>query len=138
MEENYKNQSMVNVAYEILKETTSNNDEEKVDKKGILFKKLYDLVCEKLGFTEEEKNNNISRFYTNLSLDGRFICLAKNKWDLRANHTFKEYDIDISNIYEDYDQTNEIDEDDEDEEILENDDLDEDDNNSSNEDNRSY
>jgi DNA-directed RNA polymerase subunit delta len=93
MEENYKNESMVDVAYSALVQFG----------KVVSFSELYDDVCNKLEFTDEEKKNNISRFYTNLSLDGRFVTLGNNMWDLRKNQTYDKVRIDMNDVYNDID-----------------------------------
>lgn len=88
--------SMCNVAYDILKEVN-----EKVS-----FNALWNTVCERLGISEEDKMNLISNFYTQLTLDGRFMFLDENYWDLRANHTFDEFSEDSYDSYSDDDDDN--------------------------------
>lgn len=64
--------SMINDAYEIVKETNPYET--------ILFKDLWAKVCERQGFTEEEARSKMSSFYTTLTLDGRFCAiLTKNE-----------------------------------------------------------
>ncbi len=94
MAENYKNESMVDVAYSFLKETNSK----------VKFNELFNAVSERMGFTEEEKENLISNFYTNLSLDGRFVTLGNNEWDLRSNQTYDKVHIDMADIYTDMEE----------------------------------
>ena len=94
MSENYKNESMVDVAYQILSE-----------KNQILsFNKLFDEVCARLEFTKEERDDKISQFYTNLSLDGRFVTLGDNEWDLRKNQTYDKVHIDMNDVYSDIEE----------------------------------
>ena len=83
--------SMCNVAYEILKEV---NDK-------VAFNALWNAVCDRLGIEGEEKDNLISNFYTQLTLDGRFMFLDENYWDLRAKHTFDEFSDDSYDSYSD-------------------------------------
>ena len=97
---------MCNVAYDILKEVN-----EKVS-----FNALWNTVCERLGINEEDKMNLISNFYTQLTLDGRFMFLDENYWDLRANHTFDEFSEDSYDSYSD-------DEDNDDEELIDEEEL---------------
>ena len=100
--------SLVSVAYELLEK----NGEQ------IEFNNLYDQVCEILGI--EDKNEYISYFYTQITLDGRFVTLGGNVWDLRKRHKSDSlYDLHEFD-YEDEEEV-EIDEDD-----SENDDLDKD------------
>ena len=56
----------------------------------------------------------MSKFYTQLSLDGRFITLTDNFWDLRSRHKFEQVHLDMIDAYSDEDD--EIDE--EEEELL--------------------
>lgn len=94
MAENYRNESMVDVAYSYLKETN----------RKVKFNDLFNVISERIGFTEEEKENLISNFYTNLSLDGRFVTLGNNEWDLRSNQTYDKVHIDMNDIYTDIEE----------------------------------
>lgn len=94
MAENYRNESMVDVAYSYLKETN----------RKVKFNDLFNVISERNGFTEEEKENLISNFYTNLSLDGRFVTLGNNEWDLRSNQTYDKVHIDMNDIYTDMEE----------------------------------
>lgn len=94
MAENYKNESMVDVAYSVLKE------------KGeiIKFSDLFNEVALRLELTDAEKADNISNFYTSLSLDGRFVNLGDNEWDLRVNQTYDKVHIDMNDVYSDIEE----------------------------------
>jgi DNA-directed RNA polymerase subunit delta len=91
--ENYKNESMVDVAFSVLTDAGST----------VKFKDLYNSVCEKLELSEEEKADRISNFYTNLSLDGRFVTLGENEWDLRSRQKYEKVHIDMNDVYSDID-----------------------------------
>jgi len=98
--------SMCNVAYEVLKEVNEK----------VAFNALWEVVCQRLGIEGEDKNNLISNFYTQLTLDGRFMFLDENYWDLRVNHTYDEFSEDSYDSYSDEEDENDedlIDEDDE-------------------------
>ena len=86
--------SMLDVAYEIACENNG----------PISFKDLVSEVDSRLAMNEEELNKRISRFYTNLSLDGRFVTLGENVWDLRNRHTFDKVKIDMKDVYKDPDE----------------------------------
>ena len=88
-----KNRSMVDVAYELMSKK----------KKAVNFYKLWQEVSEVKGFDEEEKDEKESLFYTNITLDGRFITVGENNWDLRSRHKFDEVHIDMNDIYTDED-----------------------------------
>ena len=109
--------SMCNVAYDVLKEVNEK----------VAFNALWEAVCNRLGIEGEDKLNSISNFYTQLTLDGRFMFLDENYWDLRANHTYDEFSDDSYDSYSD--EEDEVDEDliDEDDEGLHYEDEDDDD-----------
>ena len=94
MAENYKNESMVDVAYSYLKEIN----------RKVKFNELFDVISERIGFTDQQKEDLISNFYTNLSLDGRFVTLGNNEWDLRSNQTYDKVHIDMNDIYTDMEE----------------------------------
>ena len=116
--------SMCNVAYEILKEVNEK----------VAFNALWGAVCDRLGIAEEERNNLISSFYTQLTLDGRFMFLDENYWDLRINHTFDEFSDDSYDSYSDDEEDVEDLIDDDEDRIQYEDDEDEDDYDDSEED----
>ena len=90
--------SMIEVAYQVL---TNNNG-------AMPFVDLWKDVSQEMGFTLTQFEDNIAQFYTDLSLDGRFLNMSQNTWDLRSRHTYSESVMDTDSIA--------IDEDDEDEE----------------------
>lgn len=61
----------------------------------------------------ENIDDDISFFYTNLTLDGRFVNVGDNKWNLRERVTFDKVDIDMSDIYMDEEEESEEEENDE-------------------------
>ena len=48
-------------------------------------------------------------------LDGRFVTLGENEWDLRARHKFEKVHIDMSEVYSDVEATDEDSEEEEEE-----------------------
>lgn len=77
-----------------------------------LFNKSYESSG--LKFSDSELKIRMSKFYTQLSLDGRFITLTDNFWDLRSRHVFEQVHLDMIDAYSD--EEDEIDE--EEEELL--------------------
>lgn len=71
--------------------------------KSVTFKQIWAYVVKQKGFSEEEANKKVSSFYTSLLLDGRFVTLGENKWDLRSRHTFDKVHIDMKDVYSDMD-----------------------------------
>ena len=83
----------------------------KNNKDAIPFKDLWEGVKTELGYDEVMAKRKKSQFYTDLSLDGRFVSLENNTWNLK---THCKYD-DVAVKEEEY----EDDADDEDEESSE-------------------
>lgn len=80
--------SMIDVAFEVMTKK----------KKAIAFVKLWDEVTQALEMNEMQKEEAIAHFYSDLSLDTRFLHVGDNKWDLRNRHTFNETVIDTSSL----------------------------------------
>lgn len=92
--------SMLDLAYDIL-----------VSKNApISFKEMWEVITKQEGFSPEEAKSKMSRFYTNLSLDGRFVTLGENNWDLRSHHTFDKVHIDMNDVYRDVETISDDDE----------------------------
>ena len=87
----YKQSSMVDVAYDLMTKK----------KNPVDFYKLWQEVSEIKGFDQNDQEENESLFYTNITLDGRFITVGENRWDLRSRHKFDEVHIDMNDIYAD-------------------------------------
>ena len=74
------------------------------------FQDIWAYCVKEAGLTPEEAAQKVSRFYTNLMLDGRFVTLGENQWDLRVRHKFEKVHIDMSEVYSDvetYDEDSE-------------------------------
>ncbi len=110
--------SNLDVAYELV----SNK------RKPVEFSKLWEEVSQIQGLSEEEAKSKASKFYTALSLDGRFITLGENTWDLRSRYTFDKVHIDMNEVYADdiEDDEKEVDENASEKELFGDDDDDED------------
>ena len=86
--------SMVEVGYELLEKKQGPQK----------FNKFWKEVSEVLGLSEEEGNEYISNFYTNLTLDERFVLLEDNTWDLRERQSFDKVHIDMNDVYSEIDE----------------------------------
>ena len=96
--------SMVEVGYELLLKKQSPQK----------FSKLWSETSEILGLDASEVENYISDFYTNLTLDERFVLLEDNTWDLRERQSFDKVHIDMNDIYSEiYEEEKELKEDEE-------------------------
>ena len=74
------------------------------------FTKIWEHVKQEAGLSEEEANTKAGMFFTNLMLDGRFVTLGDNSWDLRVRHKYESVHIDMSEVYSDvetYDEDSE-------------------------------
>ena len=71
----YKQSSMVDIAFDLMKKK----------KKPVDFYKLWQEVSEIKGFSEADKDENESLFYTNITLDGRLITVGENMNDIYAD-----------------------------------------------------
>lgn len=68
-------------------------------KEPVNFKDLWAYVVKESGIDEETAAKKLSSFYTNLLLDGRFVTLGENNWDLRTRHSFDKVHIDMKDVY---------------------------------------
>lgn len=84
------------LAYEFLK----NSKEPKS------FDDIWNYVCDNGGFNDEERKNSdvMSKFYTHLLLDGRFVTLCENMWDLRDRQPYDKIHIDLNAVYADVEE----------------------------------
>lgn len=75
-------------------------DELTTASRSLPFAELYGLVATDLEMTEEEKAAHIGALYTDLTLDGRFVTLDGNVWDLRSRHTYDKVHISAADLYD--------------------------------------
>lgn len=90
-------------------------------KEGMSFKELWISVNDELGYDGKIASRKKSQFYTDLTLDGRFIMLENNIWNLKTRCKYQQVEVkeDEYEEIEDYDDEDEDefdDEEDEDEE----------------------
>ena len=83
--------SLIEHAYELI---AKNNG-------PVNFKDIWTYVKEQSGMSEEEAAKKAGQFFTNMMLDGRFVTLGENEWDLRERHTFDKVHIDMRDVYSD-------------------------------------
>lgn len=116
--------SLVDTAYDVLTKRYA-----EMGKKftPIPFSDLTLAVGEELGYESDEELLKIaSRFYTELTLDGRFVIKGNNTWVLREHELYANVHIDMNEVYSldeyqpDEDEKKKSDEGDEDEDEIEN------------------
>ncbi|BCU83295.1 hypothetical protein JIR001_30780 [Polycladomyces abyssicola] len=118
--EEIRETAMVDLVYELLYE------------KGepMLYRDLYQEVARLKGFTEEEMTRYIAQLYTEINIDGRFICVGKSLWGLKKWYpTEQATDSAVqANVKDDFDE--DLEEDlfeEEEDELFDDENLDEDD-----------
>lgn len=79
---------MTDIAFDILSTKTE----------PVSFKQLWKEVSETLRLEPSVAAKKMSQFYTNLSLDGRFVALKENNWELKKRMKFEDAFIDTSSI----------------------------------------
>ena len=105
-----KSKSNLEIVFEILSKS----------KEPLTFEELWEEVCVQKDYSEEEKNSLMSVFYTNLSLDGRFVNVRDNTWDLRERVLYDDVHLSMYDFYTTEDEEDDDEDDqktDEDEEI---------------------
>ena len=68
---------------------------------SVNFTEIWNYVKEQSGLSEEDAAKKAGQFFTNMMLDGRFVTLGENEWDLRERHTFDKVHIDMKDVYSD-------------------------------------
>ena len=91
------NKSMMDVAYDVLKKAYEDNGNKFVPMK---FSDLLLAVGAEIGKENPDDLLKIaSRFYTDLTLDGRFVIKENNTWTLREHELYKNVHIDMNKVY---------------------------------------
>ncbi|MGI6473220.1 MAG: DNA-directed RNA polymerase subunit delta [Thermoactinomyces vulgaris] len=71
--ERVRETAMVDLAYDLLKQKGE----------AMLYRDIMDEVSSMKGFTKEEAEHYIAQLYTEINIDGRFVCVGRNLWGLR-------------------------------------------------------
>lgn len=101
---NNENRSLVDLAYEV---RTDIYAKEGNDFKPVSFGDLLRKVGTLRGITDEnELIARASHFYTELTLDGRFVVRENNTWSLREHEKYADAHIDRNDAYS-YDEYDE-------------------------------
>ncbi len=83
--------SLIEYAYEFVSKS----------KDPVNFADIWAYVKAESGLSEKDANAKAGQFFTNILLDGRFVTLGENEWDLRERHTFDKVHIDMKDVYKD-------------------------------------
>jgi DNA-directed RNA polymerase subunit delta len=65
--------AMVDLAYDVLKEKNE----------PMLYRDIMNGVARRKDFTEEEISKYITQLYTEINIDGRFVCVGRSLWGIR-------------------------------------------------------
>lgn len=101
--------AMVDIAYEILRETN----------RPFNFRELMEQISAMRGLTTEQTMSIIAQVYTEVNIDGRFICIGDNTWGLKrwyATETIEETQegggkkkkVVLDDDFDDYDMEEEV------------------------------
>ncbi|MBH8583634.1 DNA-directed RNA polymerase subunit delta [Thermoactinomyces sp. CICC 24226] len=71
--ERVRETAMVDLAYDLLKQKGE----------AMLYRDIMGEVSSMKGFTKEEAEHYIAQLYTEINIDGRFVCVGRNLWGLR-------------------------------------------------------
>ncbi len=116
--EELQEMSLVELAYLIM-----------TDKKEALpFQQIVNEIAALVNLSEEEVRERIAQFYTDLNIDGRFICIGENRWGLRSWYPYDQTeDENVSTTVKPKKKKKALDEYDDYDEIIDEEDLDYDD-----------
>ncbi|MFA6829180.1 MAG: DNA-directed RNA polymerase subunit delta [Bacilli bacterium] len=93
--------SYVDCAYEILTEKFAANGNVS---EPTPFVPLLSEVGERIGITSEDELLKLaSKFYTALTMDGRFAVKGNNSWVLREHEKYDEVAVDMNDLYSESD-----------------------------------
>ena len=87
----------IEIAYSLLKEKGE----------ALSFQELWQSIVNEHEYSEVEGNDLISKFYTALMMDGRFVNLGDNVWNLREHVLFADIDLPLNEVYSDIDEPDE-------------------------------
>ncbi|RKQ31552.1 DNA-directed RNA polymerase subunit delta [Oceanobacillus halophilus] len=83
--EQIEDMSMLELASVILKD----------ERKALEFQELFKRIADIKGLTQEEKEDYIAQFYTDLNVDGRFTTLGSNMWGLKRWYPIEQADEEV-------------------------------------------
>ncbi|MBD8071368.1 DNA-directed RNA polymerase subunit delta [Bacillus sp. PS06] len=84
--EELKEMSMLEVAYLVFQGKSQ----------AITFRELLDEVVGILELTPEQVNDRVAQFYTDINIDGRFICIGEAGWGLRSWYPYEQIDEEVT------------------------------------------
>jgi DNA-directed RNA polymerase subunit delta len=100
--EKIRETAMVDLAYDYLK---SKGEPQ-------LYRVILDSIANQKGFTQEDIERYIAQLYTEINIDGRFVCVGRSLWGLKHWYPIEQATDSaiVANVKDDYDA--ELDDDD--------------------------
>lgn len=89
--ENYSREGLTSMAMVELASVILEDANKELD-----FREIFDKLTEIKGYKEEQKQDFLARFYTDLNIDGRFMTLGSNKWGLKRWYPVEQIDEQIA------------------------------------------
>ncbi|WP_306798549.1 DNA-directed RNA polymerase subunit delta [Oceanobacillus saliphilus] len=86
--EELKDMSMIEMASKILLQ----------EKKAVNYRELFDKIAEIKGFNKKQKEVNISQFYTDMNVDGRFLALGSGMWGLKRWYPVEQAEEELTEV----------------------------------------
>lgn len=112
------------------------------EKQAIDFYDLFNKVADIKGLSQAEKDDRIAQFYTDMNVDGRFLCIGENRWGLRSWYPYDQVDEEVTvpakakkkkgkkkvaqDDFDDYDEDEDFEEEDDEDYLDDDDELDDD------------
>lgn len=100
--EEAKEVPMVDLVYELLKQS----------EEPLHYRDLTEKVAEIKGLTEEGMRSYMAQLYTDINIDGRFVCVGRSLWGLKERYTLDQAsDAAVAaSVKDDYDDDDYLDE----------------------------
>ena len=92
-----KRRALIDIAYDVLSKK----------RKPMPFKNLWLETIESANLKQDEAQGQIGQFYSDMSLDSRFVSLSENKWDLKKRYKFEETYVVLDDLDTDEDEMDE-------------------------------
>src|SRR5699024_10264507 len=67
------------------------------NKEAMHFKDVFERLAELKRYSEEQKNEYLDQYYTDLNFDGRFLTIDSNMWGLKRWYPGEQIDEVVSN-----------------------------------------
>lgn len=80
--------SMIDLATIILEE----------EKEAIDFNEIFNRISSMKGYSQQQNENYIAQFYTDMNIDGRFMTIGTNKWGLKRWYPVEQLEEEIANL----------------------------------------